>query len=164
MPDTQTVVMNTYGLQQSLMKEIARLLGEMHLKNTEGNETEIHGYEQRLPKLTEDEEDPSQFFPYFIVQLMTGNTEDDYDPWHVRVIIQLGIFDDDKEANGHRQLLSMIQKISDRFLEYPLLDNAFRAEQNMDWELLDEDTYPYYFAGLEMKFYVPKQGRSDDYA
>ena len=90
--------------------------------------------------------------------------EDEYDAWSVSVIIQLGVFDDSKEGKGHRQLLTMIQKITDRFTEYPLLDNAFRARQKMDWELLDEDTYPFYFGGIEMHFLVPKQGRSDEYA
>lgn len=161
--------MTAFDLQQSLLKEIANILAGVELKNSSGENAEITGYEQRLPKLTEDEEEASQFFPYFIVQLENGSLdseaeEDEYDAWSVSVIIQLGVFDDSKEGKGHRQLLTMIQKITDRFTEYPLLDNAFRARQKMDWELLDEDTYPFYFGGIEMHFLVPKQGRSDEYA
>lgn len=155
--------MNTYGLQQSLMAEIPRILEGMELKDTKGNNAKIKGFEQQLPVLTEDEEEISQFFPYFIVQIVQGDVEDDNDWWHVETLIQLGTYDDDKERNGHEALLSMIQKITDRFLEYPLLDNAYRAEQKMHWEILDEETYPFYFGGIEMKFSVPKQGRSDDF-
>lgn len=156
------------GLQQELIAEIATILDGIELKDTNGNPVKIRGFEQELPKLTEDEEEASQFFPYYIVQLHTGSTigdteDDEYDCWHVPVVVQFGIFDDDKEGHAHRAILTMIQKISDRFNSRPLLGHAYRAERKMDWEILDEDTYPFLFGALEMNFMVPKMERSDDY-
>jgi hypothetical protein len=34
----------------------------------------------------------------------------------------------------------------------------------MDFALQDEDTYPYFFGGIEMKFWVQKARREDPYA
>ena len=63
-----------------------------------------------------------------------------------------------------RQILEMITKITNRFLERPLLDSKFRANQNVSFALQDEDTYPFYFGAIDIKFYVPKIGRSDDWS
>ena len=34
----------------------------------------------------------------------------------------------------------------------------------MSFALQDEDTYPFYFGAIDIKFYVPKIGRSDDWS
>ena len=60
--------------------------------------------------------------------------------------------------------MAAMDKVMNRFLERPLLDNKFRANQNVSFALQDEDTYPYYFGGIDIKFYVPKIGRSDDWS
>ena len=157
-------LMDIHGLQVSLKKEINRLLSGMHLTDDAGNEVQIHAFEQQLPETYDDEDDPSQFFPYFIVQVFTGDTEDDEDPWHVTTVIQFGIKDKGKDRQGHIQILSMIQKVANRFLQEALLDNQYRASPKMKWEILDENTYPFYFGAIEMKFSTPKMGRIDEFS
>lgn len=110
------------------------------------------------------QQDPSQFFPYFIVRIEEGNTPTDDEPWLVGTTVLFGICDYNKETNGHRTILEMITKITNRFLERPLLDSKFRANQNVSFALQDEDTYPFYFGAIDIKFYVPKIGRSDDWS
>ena len=122
------------------------------------------GYRQQLPRIVQDDEDTDQFFPYFIVRIETGHTPSDNEPWDVTVDILLGIFDDDTQNDGHVVIADMIQKITDYFVAYPLLDHKYRALQDMDFALQDEDTYPYFFGGIEMKFWVQKAQREDDYA
>ena len=122
------------------------------------------GYRQQLPRIVQDDEDTDQFFPYFIVRIETGHTPSDNEPWDVTVDILLGIFDDDTQNDGHIVIADMIQKITDYFVAYPLLDHKYRALQDMDFALQDEDTYPYFFGGIEMKFWVQKAQREDDYA
>lgn len=159
------ILMNTYGLQQELITEIENILSGMELKNAAGEKTKIKGYDQWLPKTTEYETDRSQFFPFFTVALQNGETSDDEDDlWHVGVIIYLAVFNDSLDNNGHHELLSMIQKITDRFLENRCLNYAYNAEPKMGWEILDEDTYPYYYGDVQMTFTVPKQGRSNEFA
>ena len=157
--------MTPWDLQKSLIAEIEKLLAEMQLKNAAGEDVVgVKGYEQRLPEITDDEEDQSQFFPYFIVRIEEGNTPTDDEPWLVGTTVLFGICDYNKETNGHRTILEMITKITNRFLERPLLDSKFRAKQNVSFALQDEDTYPFYFGAIDIKFYVPKIGRSDDWS
>lgn len=151
------------GTKQQRIRMIEDL--QMQLKNAAGEDVfGVKGYEQRLPEITDDEEDQSQFFPYFIVRIEEGNTPTDDEPWLVGTTVLFGICDYDKETNGHRTILEMITKVTNRFLERPLLDSKFRANQNVSFALQDEDTYPFYFGAIDIKFYVPKIGRSDDWS
>lgn len=157
--------MTHYDLMKDLIKDIEEILKDVQTKKVSGEMVSgVKGYEQSLPIITEDEEDESQLFPYFIVRMTEGSTDDDGNPWTDTTNILLGIYDDDKEANGHRNIMTMIQRITDKFAKDPLLNNKFRAAEKMDWALQDEDTYPFYFGGIEMKFSVPKMGRSDGWS
>ena len=104
----------------------------------------VKGYKYRLPLVTADDEDESQFFPYFLVRLSEGKTEDDDSPWLVTADIILGVCENDKDVPGHEHIIVMIQRITDRFAAEPLLNNKFRAEQDLEWAVQDEDTYPFY--------------------
>lgn len=163
--ESSEALASPWDLQKSLIAEIEELLAQMQLKNAAGEDVVgVKGYEQRLPEITYDEEDQLRFFPYFIVRIEEGNTPTDDEPWLVGTTVLFGICDYDKETNGHRTILEMITKITNRFLERPLLDSKFRANQNVSFALQDEDTYPFYFGAIDIKFYVPKIGRSDDWS
>ena len=114
--------------------------------------------------MTEDEDDETKLFPYAIVRLGDAKTAGDEDPWHVTVDWLLGVYDDGRRGQGHLHILTMIERITDRFIAEPLLDNRYRAEQDMETVLQDEDTYPFYFGGVEITFSIPKVGRRDEYA
>lgn len=157
--------MTHYDLMKDLIEDIEEILKDVQTKKVSGEMVSgVKGYEQSLPMITEDEEDESQMFPYFIVRMTEGSTDDDSNPWTDTVNILLGVYDDDKEANGHRHIMTMIQRITDRYAKEPLLNNKFRAAEKMEWAFQDEDTYPFYFGGIEMKFSVPKMGRSDGWS
>ena len=52
--------MTPWDLQKSLIAEIEELLAQMQLKNAAGEDVfGVKGYEQRLPEVTDDEEDQS---------------------------------------------------------------------------------------------------------
>lgn len=57
--------------------------------------------------------------------------------------------------------MNMIQDVVDRFVAEPLLNKKFRAEQDIEWAIQDEDTYPFYFGGVAISFNVPKIGRRE---
>ena len=122
------------------------------------------GYRQQLPLLTQSDEDPDQFFPYFIVRIVDGKTPSDNEPWDVSVDIIFGVFSDDTLNQGHVYVSNMIEAVSDYFAAYPLLDHKYRALRDMNFVVQDEDTAPYYFGLLEMKFWVQKARREDPYA
>ena len=152
-------------LQDDLIKKIGELLSETEFEKADGTViTGAAGYPQQLPKLVQDDEMEDQFFPYYIVRIENGRTPSDNEPWDVVVDILLGCFSDDNENNGHLQILDMIKVITEHFQAYPLLNNKYRALQDMEFALQDEDTHPYFFGGIEMKFWVARARRKDDYS
>lgn len=79
-------------------------------------------------------------------------------------MIILGVYDDDVTGAGYMHILTMIERITNRFLEEPLLDHKYRAEATMNTAIQDEDTYPYYFGAIEMTFNLPKIERRDEFS
>ena len=121
----------------------------------------VKAYRQFLPKVTEDDEDETKFFPYAIIRLSEGTTPDDFTPWLVTADILLGVYDTDPNMGGGDHIMIMIRRIIDRFSQEALLSRKFRCESKMDWAVQDEDTYPYFFGGVRLQFNIPKIGRSE---
>ena len=161
------------NLQDDLITEVETLLKDVVTQNTDGEQVVgVKGYAHRLPITQSDEDDPAQYFPYFIVRFDTGKTEDDDDCWHIAVDIILGVYDmgdqtQDEEGkthvliSGHENILVMIQRIVDRFAWDPLFDKKYRADQNIQWAVGEDDTYPFYFGAVAITFSVPKIGRKE---
>lgn len=146
-------------LQDALIDEVEAILSEVVTTNTAGETVVgVKGYKHQLPVLAASEDDTSKYFPYFIVRLGSGETKDDEDWWHVSTDIIFGVHDASL-SDGHEHVLIMCQRVLDRFAAEPLLDHRFRADQDMAWALGDDDTYPFYFAAVSIKFSVPKIGR-----
>ena len=156
--------MTKKDLQDALVKETKEILKDVWTKNSLGEDAQVQVFPQRLPIMTEDEDDETKLLPYAIVRLGDAKTAGDEDPWHVTVYWLLGVYDDGRKGQGHLHFLTMIERITDRFIEKPLLVNRYRAEQGMETALQDEDTYPFYFGGVEITFSIPKVGRRDKYA
>ena len=75
--------------------------------------------------------------------------------------MDFGVYDPDASNQGHRHVMTMCQRLLDRYAAEPLLAKRYRAEQDMEWAIQDEDTYPYYFGGVRIKFNIPKIGRRE---
>lgn len=156
--------MTRKDLQDALVEETRELLKDVWVKNPAGEETRVKVFPQRLPEISEDDADETKLFPYAIVRLGDSLTEDDNDPWHVTVDWLLGVHDNSVDGQGHIHILTMIERITNRFIAEPWLNNIYRADQRITTALQDEDTYPFYFGGVEITFSIPKIGRRDEYA
>lgn len=154
--------MTALEFQKDLANEVEVILKDVV---TKGPDMERHvgvkAYRQYLPKVTEDDEDETKYFPYAIIRLSDATTPDDFTAWQVTADILLGIYDDDPKMGGNDHILVMIQRITSRFSQEALLAKKYRCHSEMDWALQDEDTYPYFFGGVRLKFDLPKIGRSE---
>lgn len=151
--------MTALELQDALMEDVEKTLKDVITE--EESEEEISGvkmFAQQLPVIISDEEDVSQFFPYAVIKILQGQTQEE-EPWTVTAGIYLGVYDPGEENQGHRHVMVMIQRIIDRFVSDPLLDKRYWAQQDIEWELGSEDNHPYFFGGVCIKFSVPKIGR-----
>lgn len=151
-------------LQKDLVEEIKTVLERVPTTDPDGLVLEgFNGYENQLPVVMSDEEDTSQYFPFYIVSVNGAKTADDDSPWEVTTDIILGVHDRNKLNNGHETIMVCIQRIVDRFSHEPMLNKKYRALQDMEWIIDNEDTWPYFYGRVTIKFYVPKIGRRDPY-
>lgn len=152
--------MTTLELQKDLAEEIEDILKEMLLKDVKGRETHLKAFKQCLPKRKqevdgndvwgeEEEEDP---YPYCVVRIDSGKLETAQSANQVQTVLVFGIFDDDRECQGHQAILNMIHRITERFTEDPMMKEKYRmnGEAGISWVLDEEDRYPYYFGAMEM--------------
>lgn len=150
-------------LQDDLIAEIEEVLKDIVTTNANDEQVSgLKGFAHALPIIQSDDEDPEQYFPYFIVRFDNGKTADDDDCWHIATDIVIGIHDMALHG-GHENVLTCIQRIVDRFAWDPQLDKKYRADQDIQWAVGEDDTYPYYFGAVAITFSTPKIGRKADY-
>lgn len=146
-------------LQEALMEDVKEILKDIITEDASGGRVSgVNVFAQQLPIIRANEKEASKTLPYAVIKLLDGETEED-NPWTVTVGIYLGIRDTGRENQGHRHVMVMIERIVDRFVSEPLLDNRYWAQQDIEWALDSEDLYPNFYGGVCIKFSVPKIGR-----
>lgn len=146
-------------LQDALVEEVKEILKDIITQDISGERVEgVNVFAQQLPVFRANEGDTSKTLPHAIVELLNGTTVGE-EPWTVTVGIHLGVCDTDRGNQGHRHVMVMIQRIIDRFISDPLLDDRYLAQPEMEWALDTETLYPEYYGGVCIKFSVPKIGR-----
>lgn len=147
----------------ALAEDVKHTLRDVYTKTITGNEAAVSVFKNRLPIVTEDEDDESKFFPYAVVRLSEATTDEEQ-PWIQKVYILLGVYDDSLMGEGYLHILTMMERITNRFIMEPLLDKKYRAQPQINTDIQDEDTYPYYFGAIEMSFKLPKIERRDEFS
>lgn len=65
------------------------------------------------------------------------------------------LIDHSQEMQGYQTLWNLLNRITGRFRANTVLD-AFYCEKRMRAVIQDEDTYPYFFGGIEMEWNLPE--------
>lgn len=164
-------------LQDYLVKELGVILKGYQLKNRDGKPHDINIYPQRLPEpkpntlegagmgvsgfqdFSGDRSD--EFFPFIIVYVQDGVIQEGPMAHTVQTGFAIGVYDDNGERQGHRDILRIISKIEEKFEKNNILAKKFLLRFPMEWSLqdADDDTYPYYFGGLSLNFDTPTYRR-----
>ena len=149
--------MNARILQDALVADLQELFKNRRYATPIGGTAALSVFAQNLPKReSEDDDDP---FPYIIARIDSGDIESQTDPYKVSVFLLIGVYDDAKENQGHRTVLEIMEVIQQHFEETPLLDNQFTFTDPFHWALQDEESYPYFFGGVEITFTLPAPRR-----
>lgn len=149
--------MNARILQDALVSDLRVLFQDRRYKTPGGDNAALSVFPQLLPKrVSENDDDP---FPYIIVRIDSGDIESQTDPCKVSVFILIGIYDDDASNQGHRTVLEIMEVIQQHYEEIPLLDKQFTFTDPFHWALQDEESYPYFFGGIEITFELPAPRR-----
>ncbi len=167
-------------LQDDLAKELQRILKSFRLKDPQNNPSEIHIFKQNLPipkpleqenfpiealenglieEITED--DP---YPYIIVRIEDGEIKDEASAQIVSTQLIIGIYDDAYEKQGHKDVLNIIADIYERFAKNAVLSSRYTIQYPILWALQGEESYPYYYGGMQLNWEVAAIRREDKYA
>lgn len=169
--------------QQAIMKEIRNITEGMLFQDAGTKEpTEIRIYEQRLPInhdpvkefgeaehletidfVGDQAEDAILAAPWCTVKIDKGQNKDDNGYQNVKFAIIFGIYSDEPENNGHRDALNLIENFMYRFTRDPILEGQYVCKGDFDWEINEEDTFPYTFAVITTWFQVQTTQREGMY-
>ena len=167
-------------LQDDLAEELKGILKGFLLKNPQGEKTNINVFEQLLPMpepaaqeeappellengLAEEQTAPDPY-PYILVRIADGEIEDENSAQKVNLTLLMGIYEPDYDKQGHKDILNIIAKIYERFAKYPVLNGKYTIQYPILWTLQDEESYPFYFGGMNLTFEIAAIRREDPYA
>lgn len=149
--------MNAILLQDALVSDLNKLFQNRRYKTPDGQTAAVSVFAQNLPKReSEEDEDP---FPYIVARLDSGDIESQTDAYKVAVILLVGVYDDDKSNQGHKTVLEIMEAIQRHYEEIPLLDGRYVFTDPFHWALQDEESYPYFFGGVQISFNAPAPRR-----
>lgn len=156
--------MTALELQDDLVAELEHIFAPYLYKHPgDTDRVPLRVYPQSLPvQETDEEEEP---VPYIIVRLSSGedlggsasvNT--------VKLVIIVGIWDDALDAQGHRDVMNIIQKIYERFSKDPCLNHRSVFAGDFHWMLQEDGYFPYHFGACSLVFQIAAIRREDRFA
>lgn len=156
-------------LQDAIVADLADLFEGQTLPSSAGDRRPIRVYSQDLPIIegldeTEDrtEEIPE---PYIIVRTNEGNIPDANSAQEIDLILVVCTYDRNPNRQGYRDVLHIIQEIYGRYAKNPLVrikadsggvrGGPWSVKYPIKWVTQQEDTHPYYFGAMSLKFEAP---------
>lgn len=173
--------MIAHFLQDDLKTELEAIFEHFYLKDPNGRTSKIHVYEQSLPipeaddipdTVTDLELEEGTYnaqakempFPYILVRVQEGIIEKIDGDQAVDVNLLIGVYNHDRRNQGHKDVMNIIQKIYERFAKNAILANRYECVMPMEWALQEEESYPYFFGGMALRFETASIRREDPYA
>lgn len=167
-------------LQSELAEELKAILTGFRLKKPEGGFAAVNIYEQYLPMpepgsagdwppevlesgLAEGLAEPEPY-PYVIVRMDEGEIKDEDSAQTATVSLLIGVYDPDYQKQGHKDVLNVVAKIYERFAKFPVLNGKYLIQYPIVWALQEEESYPFYFGGMNLKFEIAAIRREDPYS
>ena len=167
-------------LQDDLKTELEAIFEHFFLKDPAGETSKIHVYKQFLP-IPETVDIPSTVtdleleeetynaqakempFPYILVRVQEGIIEKIDGEQAVSVTLIIGVVDRGHENQGYKDVLNIIQKIYERFSKNAILAQKYECMMPIQWALQEEESYPYFFGGMALRFETAAIKREDPY-
>ncbi|EJW19147.1 hypothetical protein M5X00_17500 [Paenibacillus alvei] len=142
-----------YLLQDAIVRELQELFKDFELKGLDGDQAKLNIYPQFLP--AKSSEDDLEHFPYIIVRILDGGTLSEEDAATCTIGLYIGIFDEDTNHQGYKDVLNILSRMEQHFLAKRIIDDRYVISLPFDWSVYDEDIYPYYFGGAQTKWSLP---------
>lgn len=167
-------------LQDDLIEELKRIFKDFVLINKSGEKSALKVYPQviaipqsknqkdlpieQLENGLADDKTEDEPFPYILVRISDGEIADESSAQTVNTILIIGVYEESHDNSGHKDVMNIIQKIYERFAKKPNLANKYTLLYPIEWTLQDEESYPYFFGGMSLKWETAKIIREDRFA
>lgn len=131
------MIINTeFLLQEEIRKQLENLFEGTSYETSEGNR-KMNVYGQYLPSKTADK----TIYPLVQVTILEGKMKIN-DTKTTNMGIVVGNFDTNKEFEGYKNLMNMIEKIK-QFFEKNIVFGAYEVEE-LNWNINEDNLFPYF--------------------
>ena len=169
-------------MQDAIVEDLKKLFQGYRLKNSAGVERSINVFPQDLPiragadiepepdpvevegqeaEQLEDQTPPEETEPenvpepYVIVRIPGGELPAQDVRQKVEVVLVVCVCDPDPNRQGFRDALHIVNKIMTHYAKNGLVARRYEVQYPIKWVTQEEDTHPYYFAGMALKLAAP---------
>ena len=104
------------------------------------------------PEETEPEDVPE---PYVIVRIPGGELPDQDTRQQVEIVLVVCVYDPDPGRQGFRDALHIVNTILTHYGANGIVGRRYEVQYLIKWVTQEEDTHPYYFAGMALKLAAP---------
>lgn len=142
-------------LQDAVCDDLKRLFEGYRLVNSEGEAQSIRIYAQDAPirRGTDEDGDPDDRpEPYVIVRTTGGSMSGIDEPLNTDLILLVCVCDEDENRQGHRDALRIVGEILRFYAAHRITAKRYEMLYPIQWTTNQEDTHPYYFAAMSLKF------------
>ena len=159
-------------LQDAVVADLEQLFKGETLKNSTGVERRIQIFPQDLPIRAgadlepelDPEEDPDLEpeqppedvpEPYVIVRIPGGELPNQDTRQQVELVLVICVYDPDPNRQGFRDALHIVNTILTHYGRNGIVGRRYEVQYPIQWVVPEEDTHPYYFAGMALKLTAP---------
>lgn len=166
-------------LEESIKDRVEEALSGLTLRNSKFEYSTVNVNTGLLPpkdfkyKIGDDEFKYDEF-PFVLLRTLGG--EDNEEKSIVSVKLLLGIVIESKEKRdktpgmefepyrkGHKDLLTIIERIRLNFQKNPIIGNYFSFEKPFKWEIYREQPLLHMYGEINMNFRIPQIELEEDY-
>lgn len=145
-------------LQDAVVEDLKGLFSHHKLENSMGVERVVQVFPQDLPIREGDDEETDPEAPpepYVIVRLSEGELPAQDTRQTVDVVLVICVCDPDPNRQGHRDTLHIVNEIMHHYGTNGVVGKRYEVQYPIKWATQEEDTHPYYFAAVGLKFATP---------
>lgn len=163
-------------MMTALCDDLRRIFTGYLLPNKAGVLQEVRIFAQYMPQPSgitfEDKksgvenysaDDYEKNFPGVVVKLgdIIDKEENRIDMNRVSLRLLFGVYDANPECDAWRDVLSMMEKVRQKWLADRIIARKFRIEMPLTMRLLEADTFPVYFGEMESVIECGRPGRGN---
>lgn len=150
--------MTQENLLDALVGDLNELFRHRKYTNSLGVDRVVRAFPQALPIREGDDEDndpeaPAE--PYIVVRLQEGELPEAGEQQTIDAVLAVCVFDPDTKRQGYRDVLHIINEIMLHYGTNGVVGRRYVLQYPIKWATQEEDTHPYYFGAVGLRFEAP---------